>query len=163
LARAHAEDVETLSARVVVAEALDFEEQEEAVRDAEDLADRVSLVVLDSATGFYRLERTVGDEGEELRRVGRQLTPLLSLAQRHGGCDESGVSSTDVGSCRAASARGPCPLSSHGNDRPPRSVSWRDSPRDARKTCRARRRRYRPLRDRRKRSRKRRRILSYAG
>ena len=83
LARAHTDDVETLSSRVVVAEALDFDEQEEAVRDAEDLAARLSLVVLDSATGFYRLERTAQDSGEALRRVGRQLTHLLSLARKH--------------------------------------------------------------------------------
>lgn len=83
LARAYSENVKVLSGRVVVAEALDFEEQEEAVRDAEDFAERISLVVLDSATGFYRLERTVGDEGEALRRVGRQLTHLLSLARKH--------------------------------------------------------------------------------
>ena len=83
LARARSSDVETLSSRIVVAEALDFDDQEEAVRDAEDLAEEISLIVLDSATGFYRLERTANDEGEALRRVGRQVTHLLSLARRY--------------------------------------------------------------------------------
>ncbi|RJT06732.1 DNA repair and recombination protein RadB [Halococcus sp. IIIV-5B] len=83
LARARSDDVETLSSRIVIAEALDFEEQEEAVRDAEELAERASLIVLDSATGFYRLERTANDDGEALRRVGRQVTHLLSLARRY--------------------------------------------------------------------------------
>lgn len=83
LARARSDDLEDLSSRIVVAEALDFDEQEEAVRDVGDLAERASLVVLDSATGFYRLERTGGDDGEALRRVGRQVTHLLSLARRH--------------------------------------------------------------------------------
>ncbi|WP_435076199.1 DNA repair and recombination protein RadB [Halococcus sp. AFM35] len=83
LARARAADLDELTSRIVVGEALDFDEQEEAVRDAEDLAERASLVVLDSATGFYRLERTNRDEGEALRQVGRQVTHLLSLARRH--------------------------------------------------------------------------------
>nr|WP_081655600.1 AAA family ATPase [Halopiger goleimassiliensis] len=77
-------DVETLASRIVVEDALDFEEQAEAVRDVEAFAERADLVVLDSATGFYRLERTGdGDEGEALRRVARQVTHLLSLARKH--------------------------------------------------------------------------------
>ncbi|WP_293027502.1 DNA repair and recombination protein RadB [Natronococcus sp.] len=79
-----AEDVERVASRIVVEEALDFEQQEEAVRDAEEFADRASLIVLDSATGFYRLERTgEGDDGEALRGVARQITHLLSLARKH--------------------------------------------------------------------------------
>jgi DNA repair protein RadB len=83
LARARSENIENLSSRVVIAEALDFEDQEEAVRDSADLAERASLIVLDSATGFYRLERTKQEDGEALRRVGRQVTHLLSLARKH--------------------------------------------------------------------------------
>ena len=83
LASAREGDLEDLTSRIVIAEALDFEEQEEAVRDAADLAERASLVVLDSATGFYRLERTNDSGGEALRRVGRQVTHLLSLARRY--------------------------------------------------------------------------------
>lgn len=83
LAQARTADLDDLASRIVIAEALDFDEQEEAVRDAEDLAERASLVVLDSATGFYRLERTNRDEGEALRQVGRQVTHLLSLARKH--------------------------------------------------------------------------------
>jgi DNA repair protein RadB len=83
LARARADDLDDLSSRIVVSEALDFEQQEEAVRDASELAERAALIVLDSATGFYRLERGPDDEGETLRRVGRQVTHLLGLARRH--------------------------------------------------------------------------------
>ncbi|MFB6303284.1 MAG: DNA repair and recombination protein RadB [Haloferacaceae archaeon] len=75
--------VEELASRVVVTEAHDLDEQEEAVRDAADFAPQVELVVLDSATGFYRLERSDDDGGETLRRVGRQVTHLLSLARKH--------------------------------------------------------------------------------
>ncbi|MBZ6494083.1 DNA repair and recombination protein RadB [Natrinema longum] len=79
-----ADDVEAVASRIVIEDALDFEEQAEAVRDAEEFAERAELIVLDSATGFYRLERTAdGDEGEALRSVTRQVTHLLSLARKH--------------------------------------------------------------------------------
>ncbi|NGM69037.1 DNA repair and recombination protein RadB [Natronolimnobius sp. AArcel1] len=79
-----APDIETVASRIVIEDALDFDEQAEAVRDAEEFAERADLIVLDSATGFYRLERTGdGDEGEALRSVARQVTHLLSLARKH--------------------------------------------------------------------------------
>jgi DNA repair protein RadB len=78
------QSVEELTGRLLVSEAYDFDEQEEAVRDAADVAPEAELVVLDSATGFYRLERDEDDEaGDALRRVARQVTHLLSLARRH--------------------------------------------------------------------------------
>lgn len=76
-------DVDEIASRVIVSNAHDFEEQEQAVRDVEEFAERADIVVVDSATGFYRLERHDGDEGEVLRRVARQVTHLLSLARRH--------------------------------------------------------------------------------
>jgi DNA repair protein RadB len=82
-AEADGEDLDAITSRIVVSEAHDFAEQEEAVRDAADFAPRAELIVLDSATGFYRLERHDDDEGETLRRVGRQVTHLLSLARKH--------------------------------------------------------------------------------
>jgi DNA repair protein RadB len=75
--------VEELASRLVVSEALDFEEQAEAVSDAADVASQVELIVLDSATGFYRLEREDDDRGSALRRVVQQVTHLLALARRH--------------------------------------------------------------------------------
>ena len=72
-----------LAERIVVSEALDFEDQEVAVQDAAELASQIELIVLDSATGFYRLERDDGDGGEALRDVARQITHLLSLARKH--------------------------------------------------------------------------------
>lgn len=78
-----AESVDELASRLIISAAHSFQEQEEAVQDAEELVDAVELVVLDSATGFYRLERTEGDEGETLRAVGRQLAHLVSLARQH--------------------------------------------------------------------------------
>ena len=77
-------NVESIASRIVIEEALDFDEQSEAVRDAEEFAERADLIVLDSATGFYRLERG-GDAvaGDALRQVTRQVTHLLSLARKH--------------------------------------------------------------------------------
>ena len=79
-----ADDVEDLTSRIIIKEAYDFEEQEEAVRDTAELAERADLVALDSATGFYRLKRTEDDEaGDALRKVASQVTHLLSLARKH--------------------------------------------------------------------------------
>ena len=86
LAAAHAgpdQTVDDLASRLIVSEALTFEEQQEAVQDAAEFAPEVDLIVLDSATGFYRLERTEQAEGEALRSVARQITHLLSLARKH--------------------------------------------------------------------------------
>ncbi|MFC6990897.1 DNA repair and recombination protein RadB [Haladaptatus sp. GCM10025707] len=83
LAEGRGEDVSELAANIVISEAHDFAEQEAAVRDATELAARADLIVLDSATGFYRLERTTEEEGEALRKVARQMTHLLSLARKH--------------------------------------------------------------------------------
>lgn len=82
-AAADGEDVDTIASRVIISDALDFDEQREAVRDAGDLVESLDLIVLDSATGFYRLERDDGDEGETLRAVTKQVTQLLAYARRH--------------------------------------------------------------------------------
>jgi len=76
-------DLDSVAGRLIVSEVHDFDEQAEAVQDAAEFADQVGFVVLDSATGFYRLERTEREEGEALRAVARQVTHLLSLARKH--------------------------------------------------------------------------------
>jgi DNA repair protein RadB len=86
LASARAEgdvSVGEIASRIIITDALDFGEQEEAVRDAAEFAGSADLIVLDSSTGFYRLERDDGDEGATLRAVTRQVTHLLSLARKH--------------------------------------------------------------------------------
>ena len=77
------DDPDAVADRIVISEAHDFDEQAEAVQEVADLASRADLVVLDSATGFYRLERTQDAEGEALRTVARQVAYLLSLARKH--------------------------------------------------------------------------------
>jgi len=56
--------IEDPAGRIIISDALDYEQQEQAVQDAADLAAELDLIVLDSATGFYRLERTAQEEGE---------------------------------------------------------------------------------------------------
>jgi DNA repair protein RadB len=76
--------IEDVTSRLIISDAHDFASQEEAVRDAAEFAERAELIVLDSATGFYRLERTGDtDAGDSLRRVAQQVTHLLSLARKH--------------------------------------------------------------------------------
>jgi DNA repair protein RadB len=75
--------VDDLASRIIITDAMSFEEQQEAVQDAAEFADRVDYIVLDSATGFYRLRRTEQADGETLRSVARQITHLLSLARKH--------------------------------------------------------------------------------
>lgn len=86
LAESHArpdQTVDDIASRIIVSEALTFAEQQEAVQDAAEFAPEVEFIVLDSATGFYRLERTEQEDGEALRAVARQITHLLSLARKH--------------------------------------------------------------------------------
>ncbi len=75
--------IDDVASRIIVSEATTFEEQQEAVQDAAEFAEQVEFIVLDSATGFYRLKRTEEAEGETLRSVARQITHLLSLARKH--------------------------------------------------------------------------------
>lgn len=84
IARGHGDtSVETVASRIIISEVLSFDEQQEAVQDASEFAEQVDFIVLDSATGFYRLERQGNDDGEALRAVARQITHLLSLARKH--------------------------------------------------------------------------------
>ncbi len=73
-----------LPERIIVRNAHDFDEQREAVKDARAVAESVRLIVVDSLTGFYRLERASDErDGDALRDVTRQVTHLLSLARRY--------------------------------------------------------------------------------
>ena len=84
LAAGRTDDVDGLASNIIISDVLDFDEQGEAVQDAAEFAADVELIVLDSATGFYRIRRSEDDEaGDALRTVARQVTHLLSLARKH--------------------------------------------------------------------------------
>jgi len=109
-ADAEGETLEAVAGRVIISDALDFEEQREAVRDAEDLAPGIELIVLDSATGFYRLERDADDDGRTLRAVAKQVTHLLALARRH---DVAVLATNQVYSDPESEGSRPRPLGGH--------------------------------------------------
>lgn len=69
--------------RVVFRAVHSFEEQRAAVQEVAEFAEEAALIVVDSATGYYRLERTNEGDGETLRGVARQVTSLLGLARKH--------------------------------------------------------------------------------
>jgi len=79
------ETVEEIASRLVISEAYDFDDQREAVRDAEELAEEIELIVLDSATGFYRLGAPATPRAEshpEGRKAG-DAPPVSGPATRH--------------------------------------------------------------------------------
>lgn len=73
----------TIADCIQIYEAYDFAEQQDAVKATTVEAEDADLIVVDSATGFYRLMRDEDDDGETLRNVGRQLTSLLGAARRY--------------------------------------------------------------------------------
>lgn len=67
----------------IVKDVYDFEEQAVAVRDVENLAAETDLVVLDSATGLYRVEPDDAEDDSSLRRLTRQIAHLTGVARKH--------------------------------------------------------------------------------
>lgn len=105
------DDADRAARNVIVTEALDFDEQAEAVRDAAEFGDQLDLIVLDSATGFYRLRRTADEEkGDALRSVADQVTHLLALARKH---DLSVVLTNQVFADPESESGRPRPLGGH--------------------------------------------------
>ena len=77
------DDADRVGREFIVKEAFTFDEQAEAVRDVENLANEVDLVVLDSATGLYRVEAEREGEDAPLKKLSRQITHLTALARKH--------------------------------------------------------------------------------
>lgn len=76
-------DADDVLQRVHITEARDFETQKEAVESVESIDIDPALVILDSATGHYRLQQNLEHEqGESLRTVASQIAHLLSIARR---------------------------------------------------------------------------------
>lgn len=72
-----------LSEQILTKEVYDFAGQKDAIESVTDLSHDVDLVVVDSITGFYRLERDEDDQGDSLREVARQITKLLGMARKY--------------------------------------------------------------------------------
>lgn len=74
---------EKIKEKIRIKEVLDFKDQTLAIKNVKDLASNCDLLVLDSATGLYRVQRNKQDEREVLNKLGSQLTLLSSLARRY--------------------------------------------------------------------------------
>lgn len=78
------DDFEDSASDFIVKEVHNFDEQSVAVRDVENLASTADLVVLDSATGLYRVEPgDADDDATPLKRLTRQVTQLTGMARKH--------------------------------------------------------------------------------
>ncbi len=75
-------DPHQLGERLIISEVHSFQEQADAIKNVEKLAPNIELIVLDSATGFYRLKQAEKNDGSVLRALARQMIMLLSLARR---------------------------------------------------------------------------------
>ncbi|WP_048198463.1 DNA repair and recombination protein RadB [Methanocella arvoryzae] len=79
------EDAHELARQVIIFTPLSFEEQFAAIKDAEKLiGQNVGLVILDSATAFYRIEREGKDGIRPMQELASQVTALLGMARKHG-------------------------------------------------------------------------------
>ncbi len=85
IASANSEDVESIARRIIIYEPHSFEQQTSCINEIEDVIKEngVALVILDSATLFYRLE--LDDERSiYLRRVlANQIMHLLEIARKY--------------------------------------------------------------------------------
>lgn len=78
------EDAEKLAKGLMVFKVMSFEQQYAAVKETEKLAEQdVGLIILDSATAYYRLELESKDSMLLKRELANQVTILLGLARKY--------------------------------------------------------------------------------
>ena len=80
------ENAKEIARSIIIYELLSFEEQYAAVREVERIAgENIGLVVLDSATSYYRFELEDEETGIKNRReLASQIGFLHALARKHG-------------------------------------------------------------------------------
>lgn len=80
------ENAKEIARSVIIYEPLSFEEQYAAVKEIEKIAgENIGLVILDSATSFYRFELEDEESGIRSRReLMNQIGFLHALARKHG-------------------------------------------------------------------------------
>jgi DNA repair protein RadB len=78
------EEAEKLASRFILFSPTSFEEQYGAIKDTEKLVKQnVGLIILDSATAFYRLELESKDSMLLKRELANQVTALLGMARKY--------------------------------------------------------------------------------
>jgi len=80
------ENAKEIARNIIIYEPLSFEEQYAAVREVERIAgENIGLVILDSATSYYRFELEDEETGIKNRReLASQIGFLHALARKHG-------------------------------------------------------------------------------
>lgn len=80
------EDAKEIAKKIIIYEPLNFEEQYAAVREVEKIAgENIGLIVLDSATAFYRFELEDDEKSLKSRReLANQIGFLHALARKYG-------------------------------------------------------------------------------
>jgi len=77
-------DSRELSKRLILFSPMDFKEQYVAIKDSEKLVkENVGLIILDSATAFYRVELESKDSMLLKRELANQVTALLGMARKY--------------------------------------------------------------------------------
>jgi DNA repair protein RadB len=78
------EDAEKLASHFILFSPTSFEEQHAAIKETEKLVPHnVGLIILDSATAFYRLELESKDSMLLKRELASQVTALLGMARKY--------------------------------------------------------------------------------
>jgi DNA repair protein RadB len=80
------EDAEEIARDIIIYEPMSFEEQYASIKEVNEMMDgvnNVGLIVLDSATLFYRYELNEARSISLKRELAKQITNLLILARRH--------------------------------------------------------------------------------
>lgn len=80
------ENAKEIAKHIIIYEPLSFEEQYAAVKEVEKIADEnIGLVIMDSATAYYRFELEAEETGMKSRReLANQISFLHALARKHG-------------------------------------------------------------------------------
>ena len=77
-------DAEKLANHFILFSPMSFEEQYSAIKETEKLVQQnVGLIILDSATAFYRLELESKDSMLLKRELANQVTALLGMARKY--------------------------------------------------------------------------------
>jgi DNA repair protein RadB len=81
------EDAQELSKNLYWYQVTTFEQQFSAIRDSEKLMEQadlqIGLIIMDSATALYRVERDGKDGIGPMRELASQMTALLGMARKH--------------------------------------------------------------------------------
>ncbi|HMK47904.1 MAG TPA: DNA repair and recombination protein RadB [Methanocella sp.] len=78
-------EAQELARHAIIFSPMSFEEQFASIKESEKLIGQdVGLIIIDSATAYYRIEREGKDGMVPMRELASQMTALLGIARKHG-------------------------------------------------------------------------------